>query len=380
MANQQTTDSQSRTVDIHYRRLDRDSSIFPKEISFAEALRRALDFTINGISLSENVSERVQKNIPNKPGDILCWNNIIAEEGYIFGSTCLFRPSALQAVIGSRNIKETLTAFPLTQVGEANGQEFLRAIAYWMITEDHFYLVQAPSIQTGTMRDYFEWLLKKCSVLDNEHAIQIQTVLDRKVVSGDLEDIVSVNLGGALQSSSVVSTVQINQRETPQTTEAVSVGLTQETKTQTKRVGEKIRANLNWDVLSSLLPNPKSLEDIERQFDRVLNEDPMATLGADFEFFIRSRRKDDNLREAKQKALQAIANGLQDLPDGAVTTKGKDGTVSGDDIRRKESRAIRLAPIPGDAPQGARGVLLDLQDAFNHMKVLHNRYLEDNRI
>ena len=45
--------------------------------------------------------------------------------------------------------------FPLSQVGEAGEEDFLRAISYWMAIEDHFYLIQAQSIQTSVMEDYF---------------------------------------------------------------------------------------------------------------------------------------------------------------------------------------------------------------------------------
>lgn len=368
----------SRLVDIHYRRLERENVGFPEEITLAEALRQALRVQISRVPLREDVRERVQDDVPRKPGDIRCWNNIQAENGAVFGTLCLYRPSELQAVIEARGIRDRLNAFPLDQIGEAGGRDFLRAIAYWMAIEDHFYLIQTPSIQTGAMESYFEWLLRKVDLIQDGQGVRMLVALDRDAVGGDLEDLQSINVGGTFEPP---APAEVDEEAAPRF-RAGQIDLRPEAgpMIERRRVGRGAVIADGWNMMYQLIHDERSIEEIEDAYQALRVTDPNASLDIELEFFVRTRRRDEAGRAAKQRALKAISSGLRDMPDGAVTARGKDGIIKGDEIRLKAPRRIQLAPLPDGAPEGAQSTLLALDHTFEQMQVVHRRFLEDERI
>ncbi len=376
----QTATEPSRPVDVHYRRLDREIVSFPNSISFAEALRRVLRVRTNSLLVQDDVGQRVQRQIPNRLGDIRCWNNIVAEEGRVFGTICLYRPAELQAVIQARGIDGVVSAYPLSQIGETNGGDFLRAISYWMSFEDHFYLIQSSSLQTSAMENYFSWLLQRHGILESGQSVGMSVALDRDAIGGDLEDLSSLNVGGSLapptdgdldgNEDSLVSHPGVDIQ--------LSDGSGRRERRRIGR-GRQILPNA-WDLLHNVMHDQRSLEEVEDAYRDLRRADPNATLDAELEFFVRIRRRTDTGRSARQRALQAISNGLRDLPDGTVTAKGDGGTVRGKEVRLKMPRRIKLARPPLGAPEGAQSSLLDLDHAFHEIKLVHDRFVEDGRI
>lgn len=368
----------TRNVDVHYRRLDRERAKFPDDITFAEALRRALRRQHDGVRLQDDVARRVQDTIPGKSGDIRCWNNINAAHGAIFGTLCLYRPTELQAVIQARNIRDQVDAFPLDQVGDTNGRDFLRAIAYWMAIEDHFYLIQSPSLQTGAVENYFSWLLTAVRILDEEQSVLMSVALDSEAVGGDLDDLTSVNFGGTVE---LPASEDAGGGQAKHGVGAVDIRPDLEGEVQRRRVGKRPVIGNGWDLLHQVIHDHRSLEEIENAYRDLCAQDPNATLDAELEFYVRIRRhRDENSKAAKQRALRAITSGLRDMPDGSVTAKGKDGIVNGQEIRLKMPRLINLAPAPKGAERDARSALLDLDHAFQEMHIVHKRLTEDGKI
>lgn len=367
----------TRSVDVHYRKLDRENAKFPDQLSFAEALRGGLQHQVSGIPVSSNVLERVQSLIPDKPGDVRCWNNVSAGDGFVFGTLCLYRPYELQALIKARTAQSNLSAFPLEEINSVSGSDFLKAIAYWMATEDHFYLIQSSSIQTSIAESYFTWLLRKVGTLTGEQRVLFQVALDRDAVGGDLEDLRSISIGGQFNNEDVAS--EHRKQEKTKSKVGVEVAPAQDA-VERRRVGGRPILPNGWEVLHRLVQDDRSLAEIEEAFRELRQTDPQATLDAELEFFVRVRSRKPESSAARQRALQAISSGLRDMPDGAVTARGRDGIMSGSEIRLKMPRRIAIAPVPNGAPEGARSSLLDLDDTFKNMKTVHQRFLEDGKI
>lgn len=366
----------SHVVDVHYRKLDRDDADFPNEITLAQALRNALRRTIEGTTLQSNVRHRVQNAVLGKPGDIRCWNNIQTAPGMLFGTLCLYRPSELQAVIASRHIRGPVDAFPLDQIDEASGRDFLRAIAYWMAVEDHFYLIQSPSIQTGAVEDYFEWLLRKVRLLDDGHHVRMLAAFDRDAVGGDLEDLTSLNVGGAFEPEPAEGPAPERVRIRPG---ALDIHPGEDV--ERRRVGRRPFVPNAWEILHQVIHDQRSIEEIQSSYRELRAVDPNATLDVEMEFYVRlHKRRSEDVKEARQRALQALSSGLRDMPDGTVTARGRDGMVTGNEIRLKAPRRIRLAPPPAGAHEGARSTLLDLDHAFEEMRRVHTRFEEDGKL
>jgi hypothetical protein len=368
---------QTRVVDVHYRRLDRENGVFPDELTFAEALRRSLRRQIDGVAFQAEVMHRVQDDVRARPGDIRCWNNILVRDGAVWGTLCLYRPSELQAVIQARGIRHA-AAYPLDQVDAAGGRDFLRAIAYWMAIEDHFYLVQSASIQTGTAESYFEWLLRRARILTGEKTVRFTVALDRDAVGGDLQDLTSVNVGGSVEPPAAVRVDEAG--AAPFRAGPLEIRPAED-QIERRRIAERPFVPNAWDLLNQVVHDERSLEQIQESYRALREVDPHATLDVDLEFYVRlRRRRNEQGAEARQRALRALSAGLRDMPDGTVTARGRDGTITGNEIRLKAPRRVGLAPLPPGAPEGARSALLDLDHVFQEMRVVHERFLADGKL
>lgn len=365
--------SPSKTLDIHYRRLDRERSNLDADISLAQLLREALNSSISGQRVADNVQLRVQDNIPGKAGDIRCWNNIIAEQGFIFGTLCLYRPNELMAVIGSRLAQTSLNAYPLSQIDTIENRDFLKSIAYWMAVKDHFYLIQSTSIKTSIIESYFSWLLHRCDKISNDKEIKLQVELDRDAVGGDLNDLESISIGGHVLAPTSDNGLASGSDNSSAPAEAL-----QEKETRRSVGGKSLL--INPMKLFEVFTDHRGIEAIRKAYDELQQEDPKATMDAELEFFVRSRKRTESAAAARQRALKALSSGIRDLPSEAVTARAKSGTVTGNDIRLKMPRNISLAPPPETVAPEARSTLLDLNDAFRQMQVVHRRLLEDGKI
>ena len=361
----------SQVVDVHYRHLDRENGLFPQEVTLAEALRTALKAKVNGNLIANNVKARVQDNIHNKPNDIRCWNNITAKKGFVFGTLCQYRPSALQPMIKSRLEKQELAAYPLEQIDADKERDFLRAIAYWMAIDDHFYLIQSTSIQTMAMESYFTWLLSKVKVIDEKQSVLFRTEFDRDVVGSDLEDLQSISVGGTFTPAP---------ESESDDTHSGGITIQPGNITEKRKIG-RVHFPYLEGILQLLIKGKREdMNEIMDYFRKLRLEDPKAQLNADIDFFITSRKRTRTAKDTKQKTMQAISSALRDLPDGVLTSVGKSGVIKGQDIRLKAPRRINLAPLPEGVPKGAQSALLDLEHTLQELTIVHSRFLEDGKI
>ena len=367
----------SKNVTVHYRRLDRAQEAFPNNITLAESLRRALQNVIEGNAVENDVRLRIQDSIPEKPGDVRCWNNIRANHQGVFGTLCLYRPYELQAVIASRGVTAAIDAFPLDQICGNIPHDFVRAIAYWMAVEDHFYLIQSVSIQTDTMDSYFTWLLKKTGIIGENQRVFLMMDIDPDSVGGDLENLQVINYSGIFKPPTVEKEPS-DEDGVDHSPGGIDLRLDGHGKAQTRRIGRLPEID-GWSIFPAL-GETRMISAIQEAFTRLRREDPNATLKASVEFAVRSFHKGEEAKKAKQKTLHAIRTNFRDMPEGSVTARGQEGVVRDTDIRLQSIQRVALAPLPGGASAGAKSTFLDYDDVFRKLKIVHDRFCKDGRI
>ena len=246
-----------------------------------------------------------------------------------------------------------------------------------MAIEDHFYLIQSQSIQTRAMENYFSWLFQEYGLTEDNERVVFQTSLDQDVVGGDLEDIISVNVGGVSGRFEQNIDEQVDTRYFPGPLE---LSATNDEKLRRQQIGRTTIGKELWKCLSQLIPEQKRLEELEKNFLQLRQVDPAAEIGANLEFFVTMKKRSESSREARKHALQSISNGLRDLPEGTLVLKGKDGVLKNGELTLKCPRNIKLAPPPDNAPNNANSSLLDVEDTFKQMLIVHDRYIEDKKI
>ena len=363
-----------RLVDVHYRRLDREGVDFPN-IPLAKLLHKALKHKSEGILLGKDVQRRVQYQAQEKPGDVRCWNNVAVWPGGVFGTLCLYRPHELQAMIQARGVKERMSSFALNEVDTVGGKDFLRAIAYWMAIGDHFYLIQTPSIQTSVMESYFSWLLRSVDILADDQSVVLETRFDREAIGGDLDNLQSIIIGGLMEPPDYKSDGKSDAGSTPR---AVALNLDKGEKTERHLAGGAVLSNC-WGVLENVT-NPKRIQDVKNAYHDLRSRDPTASLSAEVEFVVHTRKRSKSSQDMKQEMLKVMHSSVRNMPDGAVKAKGKHGIATSQDIRLKRPRRIKLMALSESAPDGAKSSLLDINDTFDKLKDVHRGLKKDDVI
>ena len=272
MASQQIPE---KSVTIHYRRFDRRNGNILGNVPLAEMLSQVLGIEIQGTRLFQSVLLRSHNLDSQNPDSVFCWNNFEEARGAVFGTSCVYSPSKLQAVIDTQVTGGPINAYNLDQIAEAGGRNFLQSIAYWMAIEDHFYLIQSQSIQTRAMENYFSWLFQEYELTGGNERVVFQTSLDQDVVGGDLEDIISVNVGGVFERFEQNIDEDVDTRYFPGELE---LSATSDEKLRRQQIGRTTIGKELWECLSQLIPEQKRLEELEKNFSRLRQVDPAAEL------------------------------------------------------------------------------------------------------
>lgn len=342
-----------RRCRVHYRRLRRDNGQFPKSISLAEGLARALESKAAGSrrKVGRAVSNRVTA-VPAAPEYKRLWNNYIVQSSEIvFGDVCLFLPGDFQALIAlagdveQADLDQVMQAWDIAEQRAPDGMEYLRGISYWTAIGDHFYQIQDVSIQAKAMEEYFTWLLKEqTDVIGSKHYVELQATFDRSQLGED--DLQSIEIGGV-----VPETVPAEMQERIRVVE----------EEHKEKLGERTAFFSAAKKIINDLLGP-----IEAK--KILSSIPDdAALEVNVNIGYRSLR-----RRLKKDFMRNIAQGLRNMPDGEIRLKGKNGQVRGEDARlHQDMNVLKVSE---------RSSLLDLDDAMKQMMEVHRRFLHDGLI
>lgn len=345
---------------IHYRKLVRNNGSFP-ELPLHERIAAALNTAMpDGSLIRSRVGNRVAAS-PTQAGYQRTLNNYQIEHDYVFGTTCLFAPGEMQALLrltgdeAQANLAAVLEAFEISEQRAPDGHEYLHGITYWTAIGDHFYQIQHIALQSGAMEQYLTWLLRdQASVITQQQFVTLQSVFDREQL-GD-EDVNFIQVGGIIPE-----TLRAEPAGQPQ-------GLaTPEDVARIVEIEERERLGggmLGFDKGKRILEELYGDVRAQEMLDAVPAE---AALEVSVNIGFRSKR-----RRLEKQFMNDLAAGLRNLPDGEVTVRTRGGTAKGPDARLFLDLSVeRVSDASG---------LLSLDDARNQMLEVHRRFLHDGKI
>lgn len=341
---------------IHYRKLSREGDNFP-----SHTLSDRIDSALNSDSGDGNlIKSRVHHRIVEVSGQTgyqRALNNYEITNEYVFGTTCLFAPGQMQALLkltadaAQPELGQVLEAYEIAEQAAPVGHEYLHGLSYWLAKDDHFYQIQSAALQSGAMEQYFTWLLAdKTKVIAAHQYVQLQAVFDSDQLSDDEPNFIQV--GGIVPET--LRNLQAEKTPKDGPTELV------ETEEREKLGGGAISWAKSREILNDLYGAVKAQELI----DGVPDEASLEVLVS-----IGYRAKKRKLQKAFMKDL---ASGLRNLPDGEVTVRSRNGSSKGTDARLFQDMGISKL-------EGGSGLLV-LEDTRNQMLEVHRRFLHDGYI
>jgi hypothetical protein len=355
------TDTMTKQVKIHYRRLRRDNDQFPAA-SLSDRIAAALEKRLpDHTKVKTRVTNRIA-DVPGHMGNQRVLNNFQIEPEYVFGTVCLFAPGQMQALLkltgpdqAQAPLDAVLEAYDIAEKEAPEGHEYLHGVCYFLAHADHFYQIQSASLQAKAMEEYLTWLLRdKSGVIGARHYVELRAEFDRAQV-GNEDDLTAIEIGGL-----VPETVRA-----PEPLEAPAVPIARDEivdVVEHQRIAEAVRATFASakQIMVDLL-GPLKTEQI------IASVPPEAALEVTVNIGYRSRK-----RKLRRAFMSELATGLRNLPDGEVKARGRNGEVRGDDVRLSQIMSIKsISDHSG---------LLDLQSARDQMLEVHRRFLHDGRI
>ena len=326
----------ARYATVHYRKF------VPAGISMplATAVVRALTVIDGGVRYGDDWQLRVEK-IPRDPPQSRFINNVHSDGPTIFGTLCVYSEHQMQTVIDSQSHAANVD---ISDAQAPAGADYLHGIAYWLIIDDHCYVVQHPRATSKTLEAYLTWLLRKTKMLQGDQTVLLRAEFDVATV-GDPDDIMSIEVGGLATESGKNHEYQITTQEVEE-----------------RRLLDKVKPTLTKAsaVLESLFGSIGA--------EQIMGAVPIgAALDLTVNIGYRSRR-----RKIDRSGLRDIGTRLRNLEDGEIKIRGRNGTTHGDDARLHLKMPFRLI-----RPNGS---LLELQHARSQLRKVHDRFLEDGKI
>lgn len=332
---------------VHYRKLSREAGRFP-DLTLSKALSQALNFRhSSGTLIAENWRLRVSK-VSGNEEHYRFLNDFHDDGESVFGNVCLFSPGQLQALI------EQDPDAPVVDISEKrapDGTDYLHAICYWLAIRDHFLIVQHISLQSKALEEYFTWLLREqTSVIQAQHAVQLNIVFDLNQVGHDLGDITAIEIGGVLPDTV---------RSEPIRAEVERASMEYDTQ---RSLGERVIRTFakGKEILEAAIGPMETSRLIES-----MPEDAALEVNVGFGYRAKKRKFD-------KRFMSELEASLRNLPDGEVRVSAKSGNAVGNDARLQMDMPIKLVR--------EHSSLLDNQDALSKLKEVYRRFLEDGRI
>jgi hypothetical protein len=319
----------------------------------AAALKQALDAKVAGKKVRQYVANRVTE-VPTNQEFKRLWNNFtVTDPDVVFGDLCLFLPGELQALLDLAGdtdqvtLDQVMEAWDIAEQRAPDGMEYLRGITYWAAIGDHFYQIQAMSLQAKAMEEYFTWLLRdQTKAIGGSQYVELQATFDREQLADD--DLSSIEVGGFI----------------PETIHAEEIASTSAT------IEEEHKQSLGERIAHSFTKARQILEDLlgEVEASKIISSiPPDASLEVKVNIGYRATR-----RKLNKEFMNNIEAGLRNMPDGEIKVRGKSGEVKGDDARLAQEMNIKR--------HGDQSSLLDLEDTLEQILEVHRRFLHDGRI
>lgn len=288
-----------KPLTVHYRRLV-DVTTSLNGLSLQNALSRSMEINVGGNPLKDHWRQRAWV-MPPQEEDTFLLNLHKIDNKYFFGDLTLYSRGYLQLLMQS-NINDPV--LNITQSPPPDGMEYVHSIMYWMVVDNHVMIIQSNSLSARDLERYLTWLLRdRASIMDKTGQVQLQSKFDLSEVGGQLDDIREIVVGGMSMETNI-SPATTGEREV---TEYRDLG--------TKSTGMK----RGIEVLRALFTNEA---DVNKLLDSIPEE---AQLEVSVHIGYKSKK-----RKISRKPMQQA---LRNLPEGEIRAIGRDGKMSGSDIR-----------------------------------------------
>lgn len=270
----------------------------------------------------------------------------------LFGMLCVYSPDEFQAIIKEENIgNDDLDTFlrkiEIAEKEPPKGENYLKGHAYFLIVKNHVFMIQHLSVRTNTLESYLHDLMRKYDYLPEDGTFELQSKLNLTDVTGGIGDYKAVEIGGVTAYDETISSSPMEPTVTDVTTSHdLAHGRT--------------KGGMGLDILRKIFGNMEA--------DKIMQAVPdEAELEVDVKFGFKSKS-----RKLNRAVLSQIASAARDLPEGQVRAIGKDGKVTGNDLRLQSSMPFdRLRP---------NGTLLDLENTRSQLLKVYHRFVDDGKI
>lgn len=285
-------------------------------------------------------------------------NELHIDDASIFGVLCVFTPQQMHALIdlqaqnsrssGNKANLQQVSNVDIAETEAPDGTEYLDGIAYWLVTDDHCYIVQHTAVQTKAFEEYLTWLLSdETDTIRREHFVVLRADFDLSSVGGDLDNVKSIEIGG-LVTNPAEEVVETSTTKFTESIERRSVG-------RLKAGFEKGHKIIN-DILGTAEAT-KIMESVPSD----------ATLDVTVNIGYQTVNRKINLDFMKN-----LATGFRNIGEGEIKIRSKDGTVKNDEARLHMNMPFKRIR--------ANGILLDLENAREQLMEVHRRFLSDGKI
>lgn len=342
-----------KPVTIHYRKFNRPASLAP---TLEQLVRSAMDSpTEDGVPLRSRYLGRLNV-VGSDNYFINTYHDGSGNTGLVFGDILHFTKGHLQALC--RTADQTAASVPVQQMQAPEQSEYVHSQMFWMVKDDHAFVVQSMSLRTPEFEQYLDWLLKtKTAKLPAIHSVILDAKFDEDAVGGDLGDIQEIIVGGVASAPPTVPDEDVSERITE---------VTQHSQIDTGRTTGRATAT---EVLRVLLGGEANVASL------------MQAVPADAELNVQVHiGYQTKKRKVDRVALRQLETGLRNLPDSQLSVKSKGARVATDGtIRLHHNASVRLIRAL-DGENLLIGSLLDPTDVLRAMLEAYSNFVANGKI
>lgn len=341
-----------RTVTIHYRRFSPTPAL---NRTLEQLVRAAMDTTS---TTGQVIKNRYLERLNTIGSDNYFINTYHDGDGatpLVFGDILHFTKGHLQALC--KTADQEVASVPVQQMKAPEQSEYVHSQMFWMIKDDHAFVIQSLSLRTPEFEQYLDWLLKKkTTYLPAIHPVILTAKFDEDAVGGDLGDIQEIIVGGVVSAPA-----SIPDDGTEQVTE-----ITQHSRIDT---GRAAGINTAREVLRALLGGDANVASLME----AVPEDAELNVQVHIGYQTKKRKVD-------RVALRQLETGLRNLPDSQLAVKSKGARIASDGtIRLHHNASVRLIKTQLDESQ-IIGSLLDPTDVLRAMIEAYTNFVANGKI
>jgi hypothetical protein len=292
-----------KVITVHYRRLSDATSAFGHQ-TLEAALRKAMNHPMDGGRVSEHWKRRSWL-VPPAAEDTLLMNLHHDGGTFFFGDLTQYTKGFMQTLIEE---KEDTPILSVEQQPAPTGKEYVHSMMYWLVVKSHAFIIQSKSLTTKNLEEYFTWLLKdRTTVINATGQVILQFKFDADEVGGDLDDVSKIVIGSGAPIAAEAMTPAAGDTKITEVETYKEIGTK---KPWRERAVEVLRAVMNNEA------------DVQKLLTSVPAE-------AKLEVAVHIGYKTKKPRVSRAPMQEALRN----LPEGEIRAYGRQGQMSGTDIR-----------------------------------------------